>query len=253
MSVSEHQPPATSSASKPQSSSHPRSSSSRRKKDQYVRRPPNPFMLFRSYINDTKLLNLKHQGDLSAHVAKLWNVMSEEKKDEWRVKADEEKRKHKLMYPGYSFQPGKKQRIDEVMAAPKKAMVSANPTSRVKGGQKKLAIVTASSSKTRSDCSPPPPSPTESEQSDAAESDVECEIFPKPFEPPVLYLEQRQFDDEHAEKNAFEVSTHWQYPSHEQTAHTSSPRLRRFLLGALYLPRRQRATHTMISSTRSTP
>ena len=93
------------------------SCSPRRKGGDYVRRPMNPFMLFRSHVHRNGLISKKHQGDLSAAVAKMWNALSEEEKAPWKAEAERVKQEHMERYPGYTFTPGKKMSPSEVMAA----------------------------------------------------------------------------------------------------------------------------------------
>ena len=77
----------------------------------------NPFMLFRSHVHRNGLISKKHQGDLSAAVAKMWNALSEEEKAPWKAEAERVKQEHMERYPGYTFTPGKKMSPSEAIAA----------------------------------------------------------------------------------------------------------------------------------------
>ncbi|KAF5312659.1 hypothetical protein D9619_003093 [Psilocybe cf. subviscida] len=74
-----------------------------------VRRPRNAFMIFRSEFNsmrDKISRNVEHDNrHISRIVGHYWNQMSEEEKDVWRKRADQEKVEHMRKYPGYKFAP----------------------------------------------------------------------------------------------------------------------------------------------------
>lgn len=74
-----------------------------------VRRPRNAFMIFRSEFNsmrDKISRNVEHDNrHISRIVGHYWNQMSEEEKDVWRKRADQEKIEHMRKYPGYKFAP----------------------------------------------------------------------------------------------------------------------------------------------------
>ncbi|KAF9467730.1 hypothetical protein BDZ94DRAFT_899763 [Collybia nuda] len=86
----------------------------KRHKD-YIPRPKNPFILFRSEfyqkftqgVNEESLKSLD-QANLSQQAASKWNSLSEEEKKPYMLRAAEEKKAHAVMYPGYSYSPDKK-------------------------------------------------------------------------------------------------------------------------------------------------
>ncbi|KAG2023197.1 specific transcriptional repressor [Coprinopsis cinerea AmutBmut pab1-1] len=73
-----------------------------------VPRPRNAFMIFRSaFWAEAKITrDVEHDHrHISRIIGHCWNKMSEEEKNVWRRKADEEKIEHEKKYPGYRFCP----------------------------------------------------------------------------------------------------------------------------------------------------
>ena len=68
----------------------------------------NPFMLYRSHVYRNGLIIEKHQPNLSAVVAKMWNALSEDEKAPFKAMAQQVKEQHMLEYPGYRYAPGQK-------------------------------------------------------------------------------------------------------------------------------------------------
>ncbi|KAJ3060492.1 hypothetical protein HK102_009473 [Quaeritorhiza haematococci] len=68
-------------------------------------RPPNAFILYRrekhSTFKDTDLTN----NEISKIVGQMWNLESEEVKNNYRCMAEEHKRVHKQLYPSYKYMP----------------------------------------------------------------------------------------------------------------------------------------------------
>ena len=91
-------------------------SSSKRQKEDYVKRPMNAFMLFRSYAYKNGLVSDNHQNNISEMVAKMWKIMPETEKELWRQKAVQVKNEHKQRYPSYRFIPGQKMSERSAMA-----------------------------------------------------------------------------------------------------------------------------------------
>lgn len=85
--------------------------SSRRRND--ILRPPNPFILYRQEHHSKVLA--EHEGisntEISKIIGKMWKNESEEVKNKYKEKAQEMKRRHKLMYPDYRFAPRKQEEI----------------------------------------------------------------------------------------------------------------------------------------------
>jgi len=85
--------------------------SSRRRSD--ILRPPNPFILYRQEHHSKVLA--EHEGisntEISKIIGKMWKNESEEVKNKYKEKAQEMKRRHKLMYPDYRFAPRKQEEI----------------------------------------------------------------------------------------------------------------------------------------------
>ncbi|KAH6900871.1 high mobility group box domain-containing protein, partial [Coprinopsis sp. MPI-PUGE-AT-0042] len=75
----------------------------------YIPRPRNAFFIFRSAFykshkeddDDSKI----NQQDLSKQVAIIWNEMNEDEREPFVLQAEEEKRRHAEMYPGYIYAP----------------------------------------------------------------------------------------------------------------------------------------------------
>ncbi|EIM89286.1 HMG-box, partial [Stereum hirsutum FP-91666 SS1] len=74
----------------------------------YIPRPANAFMLFRS-----DFIRRKHvpdgiqtsQDTLSRIVSQCWHALPEDQKAPWKVKAEHEKAEHAKKYPGYVYRP----------------------------------------------------------------------------------------------------------------------------------------------------
>ncbi|ESK97628.1 hypothetical protein Moror_17490 [Moniliophthora roreri MCA 2997] len=80
-------------------------------KPKRIPRPPNAFMLFRSDLikNGRIPKNVEHrQQTLSCVAGECWNLLKEEERKEWQIKAAEKFREHQLKYPDYKFAPAPK-------------------------------------------------------------------------------------------------------------------------------------------------
>ena len=78
-----------------------------------IPRPPNAFMLFRSWlIHDGKLPPEigRRQQDISRIAGKAWNLLDESSKDGWRKEAIRRLHDHERKHPGYKFEPSAKSR-----------------------------------------------------------------------------------------------------------------------------------------------
>jgi hypothetical protein len=88
---------------KPSSSKLPRKTSEKR-----IPRPRNAFMIFRSAFWKEQKINPTVERDhrhISRIIGHYWNRMSEQERDKWRAKAQQEKDEHTKNYPGYVFSP----------------------------------------------------------------------------------------------------------------------------------------------------
>lgn len=84
-------------------------SSTRPRPANYVPRPRNAFMIFRSefWANDKISRTIEHDHrHISRIIGHYWNEMPDVEKQVWRVKAEQEKLEHMQRYPGYRFSPG---------------------------------------------------------------------------------------------------------------------------------------------------
>ena len=82
-------------------------------KPKKISRPPNAFMLFRSWlIRDGKLPPEigKRQQNISRIAGKAWNLLDEPNKDGWRREALRRLRDHEKKHPDYKFEPSTKGR-----------------------------------------------------------------------------------------------------------------------------------------------
>ncbi|QIW96427.1 hypothetical protein AMS68_001945 [Peltaster fructicola] len=70
-----------------------------------VPRPANSFMLYRSHFNRLNKARDSNQPKMSQKAKVAWDAASLETKNYWKTKANEEKAKHKQLYPNYQFKP----------------------------------------------------------------------------------------------------------------------------------------------------
>ncbi|KAF9471775.1 HMG-box, partial [Pholiota conissans] len=72
----------------------------------YIPRPRNAYIMFRSYYIQTNCgSGKKKQDDISKVASNVWNNMTEEEKQPFIQAAFEEKIQHKLKYPDYKYKP----------------------------------------------------------------------------------------------------------------------------------------------------
>lgn len=79
-------------------------------------RPPNQFMLFRKdYVsrNPKSFTGSSHQLDINPDVSTAWQKLDLSGKEIWKKKAEEEKERHKLLYPGYKYHPVRGQKTQK--------------------------------------------------------------------------------------------------------------------------------------------
>ena len=104
----------------PTPASPPRTPNDKQKK---VPRPPNAFMLFRSWlIRDGKLPPElgRRQQNISRIAGKAWNLLDESSKNGWRTEAVHRLHDHERKHPHYKFEPSPKSRrtgIDKIRKA----------------------------------------------------------------------------------------------------------------------------------------
>ncbi|THH19312.1 hypothetical protein EW146_g1834 [Bondarzewia mesenterica] len=76
------------------------------KKADHIPRPPNPWILYRSYMTSLNKETLpQRQGQASKAIAQMWENETDEVKRHFEDLAQVEKRKHAERYPGYRFRP----------------------------------------------------------------------------------------------------------------------------------------------------
>jgi len=81
---------------------------SHRHKPDYIPRPRNAFLSFRSDLIQQSdfLINLVNDHrELSKFAGVMWRKMSDNQKKPWFEKAEEERRHHSRIYPGYRYSP----------------------------------------------------------------------------------------------------------------------------------------------------
>ncbi|KAF8588435.1 hypothetical protein K439DRAFT_1613475 [Ramaria rubella] len=86
-----------------------RSSHTRKRSPSHIPRPRNAFIIFRSEFCERQKMSEKgiesdhrHISRIAAHV---WNNLDEDKKAEYKQRADQEKAEHKAAYPSYRYAP----------------------------------------------------------------------------------------------------------------------------------------------------
>ncbi|KAI0294828.1 high mobility group box domain-containing protein, partial [Russula brevipes] len=75
---------------------------------EHVARPPNAFMVYRSYVWYTKQLENNDEKNLSCVsqlAAQSWRVMSEQARTPFKQVADAAKREHAERNPDYKYAP----------------------------------------------------------------------------------------------------------------------------------------------------
>lgn len=98
-----------------------------------IPRPPNAFMLFRSWlIRDGKLPSEigRRQQNISRIAGKAWNLLDEPSKNGWRKEAIRLLRDHERKYPGYKFELSAKSRRTGLEKIRKAADSSYDDTTR---------------------------------------------------------------------------------------------------------------------------
>ncbi|KDQ11170.1 hypothetical protein BOTBODRAFT_114822, partial [Botryobasidium botryosum FD-172 SS1] len=84
-------------------------SHSAKKPEGHIPRPPNCFLLYRSWVRQHKMKQMsdgkKNEQNVSVIVGELWESLPEEKKDIFRRQAQIIKAAHQLKYPDYKYSP----------------------------------------------------------------------------------------------------------------------------------------------------
>ncbi|SMR64530.1 unnamed protein product [Zymoseptoria tritici ST99CH_1A5] len=77
--------------------------------DGKIKRPKNAFLIYRlEHHALTAALNPDmHNNDISKVIGKRWSSESQEVRDQYKQKAEEEKRQHAIEHPGYQYKPRK--------------------------------------------------------------------------------------------------------------------------------------------------
>ncbi|KAG1716799.1 hypothetical protein ID866_397 [Astraeus odoratus] len=85
----------------------PGSSHTRNRKKGHIPRPPNAFMVFRSWLwNEDNLKNVERDNrNVSRIAGRYWNELSEEGRAPFRKMAEEAKARHAQLYPEYRYAP----------------------------------------------------------------------------------------------------------------------------------------------------
>jgi hypothetical protein len=84
---------------------------SRQRSSDYVPRPSNPFILYRSWYSKREQLKANpetHHREISRRAGTSWRGLSAAEKLPWKLKAEEIKAAHKLQHPGYRYCPDSK-------------------------------------------------------------------------------------------------------------------------------------------------
>ncbi|KAJ9613900.1 hypothetical protein H2200_002036 [Cladophialophora chaetospira] len=93
-----------------------------------VSRPPNAFILYRTYYHPILLKSRPDlmNNDISVMLGKQWKAESNKVKDEWKAKAERVKKQHALENPGYQYAPRKPSEKKRRMTARKLAKLHAD-------------------------------------------------------------------------------------------------------------------------------
>lgn len=85
----------------------PGSSHTRNRRKGHIPRPPNAFMVFRSWLwNKDGLKSVERDNrNVSRIAGRLWNDLSDEQRAPFRKMADEAKMRHAQLYPEYKYTP----------------------------------------------------------------------------------------------------------------------------------------------------
>lgn len=85
----------------------PGSSHTRNRRKGHIPRPPNAFMVFRSWLwNKDDLKSVERDNrNVSRIAGRLWNDLSDEKRAPFRKMADDAKMRHAQLYPEYKYTP----------------------------------------------------------------------------------------------------------------------------------------------------
>ncbi|EJD07857.1 HMG-box, partial [Fomitiporia mediterranea MF3/22] len=73
----------------------------------HIPRPRNAFILFRSHALARGMVKNIQQNEASREIARIWKSADEGTRKRFEAQAEEEKRIHKLKYPGYRYAPRK--------------------------------------------------------------------------------------------------------------------------------------------------
>lgn len=86
----------------------PGSSHTRNRKEGHIPRPPNAFMVFRSWLwNKDNLKSIERDNrNVSRIAGRYWNELSEAERAPFRFMAEEAKARHAQLYPEYRYSPG---------------------------------------------------------------------------------------------------------------------------------------------------
>ena len=86
----------------------PGSSHTRNRKEGHIPRPPNAFMVFRSWLwNKDNLKSIERDNrNVSRIAGRYWNELSEAERAPFRSMAEEAKARHAQLYPEYRYSPG---------------------------------------------------------------------------------------------------------------------------------------------------
>ncbi|PVU89430.1 hypothetical protein BB559_005100 [Furculomyces boomerangus] len=86
---------------------------SKQQKQKRTPRPPNAFILYRKDKQESVIKS--HSGvsnkEISVIIGKMWKSEPTDVKDKYKEMAEEEKRKHKKLYPDYKYQPRKSKKL----------------------------------------------------------------------------------------------------------------------------------------------
>ena len=170
----------------------------------YIPRPPNSFMLYRSDFVKKGLIpsNIESQQQtLSVLASKCWKRLGAEERGIWVELAEKRKREHSIRYPAFAYKPSPKRHIkprrqsrtrEQQVAAAEELMEQYIPDKRGPVPRNLVSITTEA--RERRTCAKSRQAPTQSPRDSVGEDDAEAHtclrssqdepVFIEPLRPP---------------------------------------------------------------------
>ncbi|KAJ7199666.1 hypothetical protein GGX14DRAFT_699803 [Mycena pura] len=115
----------------PSSAAGPEERRVKRGDDGYVPRPPNAFMLFRSWYCKNRAVNAHgrkdRRVDLNTTIPDQWKALPPEERAEWEARAKNAKKEHEMLHPNYKYRPHRRNTKNPVSSSSPDATQPALP------------------------------------------------------------------------------------------------------------------------------